>query len=257
MPAIQRILGELPATRQTLLFSATFPAAIRKLAHELLNSPQVIEVARPNAAAAGVTQSAYFVDAGRKRELLAHLIGSQDWRQVLVFTRTKYGADRLAKQLAQDGIQATAIHGDKSQGERTRALAAFKRQSVRALVATDVASRGLDIDQLPHVVNFELPHNPEDYVHRIGRTGRAGQSGAAISLVCAAERSQFDAINRLLKAEVPATVLSGFEPTQSMAPSPARKAPARRPQPGRYRGAQRGAPAAGRGNGRDRAPVTQ
>ncbi len=212
MPAIERVLREIPAQRQTLLFSATFADNIKKLAGRLLREPKLIEAARPNAAAEAVTQAAYFVDSERKRELLSHLIGTQNWRQVLVFTRTKHGADRLAKQLEKDGIQAAAIHGDKSQGARTRALAAFKRQSVRALVATDVAARGLDISHLPYVVNFDLPHNPEDYVHRIGRTGRGGQSGEAVSLVCAEEGGQLAAINRLLKCEIPAEVISGFEP---------------------------------------------
>jgi ATP-dependent RNA helicase RhlE len=219
LPAIQRVLRELLAPRQTLLFSATFPDPIRRLARGLLRTPEVIDVARPNAPSDGVSQSAYLVDAARKRELLAHLIESQDWQQVLVFTRTKHGADRLAKQLTKDGIDATAIHGDKSQGQRTRALATFKRQSVRALVATDVAARGLDIDQLPHVVNFDLPHNPEDYVHRIGRTGRAGQKGVATSLVCAEEHGQLAAIKRLVRSDIATIVVAGFEPAQP--PSPA------------------------------------
>ncbi len=220
LPAIERVLRALPAKRQTLLFSATFSAPIRKLAHGLLQAPHVIDVAPPNVAPDAVRQSAYLVDAERKRELLAHLIGSQDWRQVLIFTRTKHGADRLAKQLARDGIDATAIHGNKSQGARSRALADFKRQSVRALVATDVAARGLDIDQLPHVVNFDLPHNPEDYVHRIGRTGRAGRSGVATSLVCAEEREQFAAIKKLVKVDIHTQVLSGFEPVHNRARAP-------------------------------------
>ncbi len=214
LPAIERILGVLPATRQTLFFSATFGGNVRKLAEKLLNKPQVIEVARANAVADAVSQSAYFVDTDRKRELLAHLIGKEQWSQVLVFTRTKYGADRLAKQLGHHGIECDAIHGDKSQGQRNRALAAFKRQTVQALIATDVAARGLDIDQLPHVVNFDLPTNPEDYVHRIGRTGRAGNKGAATSLVSAEERGQFAAIKRLVKTDIPAIVMEGFEPVQ-------------------------------------------
>jgi ATP-dependent RNA helicase RhlE len=220
LPAIERVLRELAAPRQTLLFSATFADPIRKLARGLLKTPEVIDVARRNAPSEGVAQSAYLVDAARKRELLAHLIGSQEWRQVLVFTRTKHGADRLAKQLTQDGIDATAIHGNKSQGQRTRALAAFKRQSVRALVATDVAARGLDIDQLPHVVNFDLPHNPEDYVHRIGRTGRAGQKGSATSLVCAEEHGQLAAIKRLVESDISTTVMAGFEPVHGSSQAP-------------------------------------
>jgi ATP-dependent RNA helicase RhlE len=212
MPAIERIVKQLPGRRQTLLFSATFSDSIRKLGGRFLRDPLTVEVARRNAASETVSQSAYLVDHARKRDLLAHLIHSQDWQQVLVFTRTKHGADRLAKQLDQAGIEAVAIHGDKTQGARTRALADFKGMRVRALVATDVAARGLDIDNLPHVVNYDLPHNPEDYVHRIGRTGRAGQKGAAISLCCPDERAQFQAIKRLVKLDIPATTVSGYEP---------------------------------------------
>ncbi|MEJ2060188.1 MAG: DEAD/DEAH box helicase [Gammaproteobacteria bacterium] len=243
MPAIQKILGLLPKQRQTLLFSATFAGPIGKLAQSLLHNPQVINVARTNAASDAVTQQAYMVDHGRKRELLSYLIGSQNLRQVLVFTRTKRGADRLAKQLQTDGIEATAIHGDKSQGARTRALKSFKRQSVRALVATDVAARGLDIDSLPHVVNFELPQNPEDYVHRIGRTGRGGETGTAISLVCHDEHEPFHAIQKLLKSDIPATVMDGFEPAQAWDIS-------RPPRKASNKGRPRfGKPAGGRGRG--------
>ncbi|MFW6345312.1 MAG: DEAD/DEAH box helicase, partial [Halomonas sp.] len=164
-PAIERILRALPKQRQTLLFSATFSGAVGGLARRFLNAPTVIEAGSANSAAEAVAQGAYLVDAGRKRELLSHLISEGDWRQVLVFTRTKRGADRLAEQLERDGIRSQAIHGDKSQGQRGRALSAFKRNSVRALVATDVAARGLDIAGLPHVVNYDLPNNPEDYIH--------------------------------------------------------------------------------------------
>jgi ATP-dependent RNA helicase RhlE len=210
IPAIERIVKQLPRARQTLLFSATFPGPIRSLAARFMRNPQVVEVARRNATADAVTQSAYFVDQARKRELLAHLFEANNWQQVLVFTRTKHGADRLAKQLDKAGIDATAIHGDKSQNQRTRALAEFKRMKVRALVATDVAARGLDIDELPHVVNFDLPNVPEDYVHRIGRTGRAGQSGEAISLVSPDEGAQFAAIQKLVRAEIRIDTASGF-----------------------------------------------
>ena len=220
LPAIERILKQLPTPRQTLLFSATFPDPIRTLVRRFLSAPQVVEVARRDAAPEAVSQSAYLVDAGRKRELLAHLIDSKNWQQVLVFTRTKHGADRLAKQLAKDGIQATAIHGAKSQSVRNRALADFKRYKVRALMATDVAARGLDIDDLPHVVNFDIPQVPEDYVHRIGRTGRAGQKGAAVSLVSTEERAQFAAIRKLVKTDIPTTVESGFEPQHRPAAAP-------------------------------------
>jgi ATP-dependent RNA helicase RhlE len=212
LPAIERIATQLPAGRQTLLFSATFSPAIRKLASRFLTDPQSVDVARHNTAAETVSQSAYLVEHARKRALLAHLIESQSWQQVLVFTRTKHGADRLAEQLHKSGIESTAIHGDKSQRERSRALADFKQMRVRALIATDVAARGIDINELPHVVNFDLPHNPEDYVHRIGRTGRAGQSGAAISLVGTDERGRFNAIKRLVRLDIPMQVLAGFEP---------------------------------------------
>ncbi len=237
MPAIERIVKQLPQERQTLLFSATFSDAIRTLARRFLRNPQTVDVARRNAAADDVSQSAYLVDHARKRELLAHLFDAQNWQQVLVFTRTKHGADRLAKQLDKSGIEATAIHGDKSQNQRMRALAEFKRMKVRALVATDVAARGLDIDELPHVVNFDMPNNPEDYVHRIGRTGRAGQSGAAISLVSAEERDQFAAIKKLVKLEIPATTVEGFEPQHARAVQAARPS-ANGEQ--RHRHAQRG-----------------
>jgi len=185
---IRKILALLPKQRQNLLFSATFSNEIKQLADGLLNNPVMIEVARRNTAAESVAQTIHMVDKGRKRALLSHLIRSQDWQQVLVFTRTKHGANRLAGQLAKDGISTAAIHGNKSQGARTKALADFKKNSVRVLVATDIAARGLDIDQLPQVVNFELPNVSEDYVHRIGRTGRAGREGQAVSLVSSDEQ---------------------------------------------------------------------
>ena len=251
MPAIQRIMALLPKQRQTLLFSATFSGEIRRLAQQLLVKPQMIETARSNAAAELVEQSVFLVDAERKRELLSFLIGSRDWRQVLIFTRTKHGADRLARQLEQDGIGAVAIHGDKSQGARTRALASFKRRSVQALVATDVAARGLDIDRLPHVINYELPHNPEDYVHRIGRTGRAGALGAAISLVDSAERSRLQSIQRLLNVQIPSTTVQGFEPSRAKphrAEGPGARRSAGRPaERARSHGARPGSRPQGRG----------
>ncbi|HGG59397.1 MAG TPA: DEAD/DEAH box helicase, partial [Gammaproteobacteria bacterium] len=204
---IRKILNALPERKQTLLFSATFSDEIRKLANQLLKSPELIEVARRNTASETVKQVVHPVDKGRKRELLSWLIGSNNWRQVLVFTRTKHGANRLAKQLTSDGLTAAAIHGNKSQGARTRALADFKSGELRVLVATDIAARGLDIDQLPHVVNFELPNVPEDYVHRIGRTGRAGNEGEAMSLVCVDENKLLKDIERLLKREIPKVVM--------------------------------------------------
>jgi ATP-dependent RNA helicase RhlE len=212
LPDLKRIMDLLPKQRQSLLFSATFAEEIKRLADSFLHNPALIEVASRNTAAETVTQVAHPVDSARKRELLAHLIKSQDLRQVLVFARTKLGADRLAHQLDRDGIRADAIHGDKSQPQRTKALADFKDGTVRVLVATDVAARGIDIDQLPHVFNFELPNAPEDYIHRIGRTGRAGSQGDAISLVSSEEMRLLADIERLIKREIPRQIIAGFEP---------------------------------------------
>ncbi|HEC17335.1 MAG TPA: ATP-dependent RNA helicase RhlE [Sedimenticola sp.] len=217
---IRKILALLPKRRQNLLFSATFSNEIKRLADSLLHAPVLIEVARRNTSSELVAQVIHPVDRERKRALLSYLIGSQNWRQVLVFTRTKHGANRLAKQLEKDGISAAAIHGNKSQGARTRALAEFKKGAVRVLVATDIAARGLDIDQLPHVVNFELPNVPEDYVHRIGRTGRAGNEGEAISLVCVDEHKLLRDIERLIKRDLPRVVVPDFEPDPSIRPEP-------------------------------------
>ncbi|HYQ71711.1 MAG TPA: DEAD/DEAH box helicase, partial [Gammaproteobacteria bacterium] len=208
---IRRILALLPKQRQNLLFSATYSSEIRTLADTLLDSPAQIEVARRNTPTELVSQVVHPVDRERKRELLSFMVGAQNWRQVLVFTRTKHGANRLSQQLEKDGISSAAIHGNKSQGARTRALADFKRGEVRVLVATDIAARGLDIDQLPHVVNYELPNVPEDYVHRIGRTGRAGNEGQAVSLVCVDERKLLGDIERLLKRELSKIVIPGYE----------------------------------------------
>ena len=212
LPDIKRLLALLPNQRQNLLFSATFSDEIKKLADKLLNTPKLIEVAQRNKTAERIEQVIHFVDKNKKRELLSFLIGSENWKQVLVFTRTKHGANRLAKQLEADGLRATAIHGNKSQGARTKALADFKQGKVRVLVATDIAARGLDIDQLPHVVNFELPNIPEDYVHRIGRTGRAGNEGEASSLVCVDEHKLLRDIERLLKLNIPKKIIDGFLP---------------------------------------------
>jgi ATP-dependent RNA helicase RhlE len=219
---IRKVLALLPenGARQNLLFSATFSDEIKQLAGRLLNRPELIEVARRNATADRIEQVVHPVDKNRKRELLSHMIGSRDWRQVLVFSRTKHGANRLAQQLEKDGLSAAAIHGNKSQGARTRALAGFKRGDVRVLVATDIAARGLDIDQLPHVVNYELPNVPEDYVHRIGRTGRAGNEGAAVSLVCVDEHKLLRDIERLLKREIPKVILDGYEPDPAIRAEP-------------------------------------
>jgi ATP-dependent RNA helicase RhlE len=209
---IRRILGLLPPKRQNLLFSATFPDQIRELASTFLKNPATVEVARRNTPAELVTHIAHPVDNGRKRELLAHLVKSNDWRQVLVFTRTKHGANRLADQLAREGIDSDAIHGNKSQNARTRALKRFKDNELRVLVATDIAARGLDIVELPHVVNFDMPHVAEDYVHRIGRTGRAGSSGEAVSLVSHEERPLLAAIERLIQRRIEQRAVPGFEP---------------------------------------------
>jgi len=228
---IRKVLALLPRKRQNLLFSATFSDEIRELANGLLHDPAHVQVAPRNAESALVAQRIHPVDQGRKRALLAHLISSGDWRQVLVFTRTKHGANRLAEQLAKDGIEAAAIHGNKSQGARTRALAAFKSGELRVLVATDLAARGLDIEELPHVVNYELPNVPEHYVHRIGRTGRAGVTGEAISLVSPDEHSYLAEIEKLLKRKVERTVVPGFEPGTAAPPPPRAAAdrPAQRP----------------------------
>ena len=216
---IRKILAILPPSRQTLMFSATFSKAIQQLASTLLKSPTQIEVAPRNTAAEQVQQVVHPVDRSRKRELLSHMIGFHNWQQVLVFTRTKHGANRLAEQLAKDGLKTAAIHGNKTQAARTRALQEFKQGKVRVLVATDVASRGLDIDQLPHVVNFELPNVPEDYVHRIGRTGRAGNVGRAVSLVCGDEYPLLKDIERLLNQTLAKKVIAGYEPTSPAQPS--------------------------------------
>jgi ATP-dependent RNA helicase RhlE len=216
---IRKILAILPPSRQTLMFSATFSKPIQQLANTLLKSPTQIEVAPRNTAAEQVEQVVHPVDRDRKRELLSHMIGFHNWKQVLVFTRTKHGANRLAEQLAKDGLKSSAIHGNKSQAARTRALQEFKQGKVRVLVATDVASRGLDIDQLPHVVNFELPNVPEDYVHRIGRTGRAGNVGRAVSLVCEDEYPFLKDIERLLNQTLAKEVIPGYEPTSKAIPA--------------------------------------
>ncbi|PHM74694.1 ATP-dependent RNA helicase RhlE [Xenorhabdus kozodoii] len=217
---IRRVLSKLPAKRQNLLFSATFSDEIKGLANKLLKDPVSVEVARRNSASEQIEQSIHFVDKKRKGELLSYMIGNQNWQQVLVFTRTKHGANRLAEQLNQDGVTAAAIHGNKSQGARTRALSDFKTGKIRALVATDIAARGLDIDQLPYVVNYELPNVAEDYVHRIGRTGRAEATGQAISLVCVDEHSLLKDIERLLKREIPRIAISGYEPDPSIRAEP-------------------------------------
>jgi len=261
IPDIKRILAILPKQRQNLLFSATFSDEIRELASSLLRSPAQIQATPRNSTVEAVQQRVHPVDSKRKAELLIHLIKEHQWFQVLVFTRTKHGANRLATQLEKSGIASLAIHGNKSQGARTRALAEFKSAKLQVLVATDIAARGLDIEQLPHVVNYDLPNVPEDYVHRIGRTARAGATGEAISLVSPDEMSYLRDIERLIKRSISRAVIPGFEAgsrsriepaadserPQRAAPRP--HAPARRPQPhGPREAAKTGQPAARSGS---------
>ena len=228
---IKKILALLPKARQNLLFSATFSDEIKALADGLLNNPGFVEVARRNTASELVEQTVHMISQSFKRELVSHLVKHNDWQQVLVFTRTKHGANRLAEKLVKDGIEAAAIHGNKSQGARTKALAQFKDGTLRVLVATDIAARGLDIDQLPQVINFELPNVPEDYVHRIGRTGRAGSSGAAVSLVDREELKLLKDIEKLIKREIPKVPADGWvqpekaEPEAPRAPRPQQRRP--------------------------------
>ncbi len=217
---IKKIIKMLPHQRQTLLFSATFSLEIKKLASGLLHHPALVEVARENSTAEQITQRVHHVDKSRKREMLVKLISENNWQQVLVFTRTKHGANRLTKQLEEAGITAAAIHGNKSQGARTKALAGFKANEVRVLVATDIAARGLDIDHLPYVVNYELPNVAEDYVHRIGRTGRAGRQGEALSLVCVDEHDLLIGIERFMKQKIPKVEISGFRPNPDIKAEP-------------------------------------
>jgi ATP-dependent RNA helicase RhlE len=226
---IRKIMKVLPKERQNLLFSATFSVEIRRLAADLLNAPTEISVATNGKPAEGIDQLVYQVDRQRKRELLSHTIHAQDWRQVLVFTRTKHGANRLAAQLETDGLTSAAIHGNKSQAARVRALQVFKTGKVRVLVATDGAARGLDIERLPHVVNYELPHVPEDYVHRIGRTARAGHKGHAISFVCVDEHKLLADIEKLLQTRIGKMAVPGYEPDPRIKAEPITMGRAQRP----------------------------
>lgn len=246
---IRRILAMLPKQRQNLLFSATFSNEIRTLSRTVLTDPEEISVAQRNVASELVSQSVVLTEQSHKRDLLSHIIRQKGWHQVLVFTRTKHGANRLTERLVKDGLAAAAIHGNKSQAARTRALAGFKDGKIAVLVATDIAARGLDIDQLPFVVNFELPNVPEDYVHRIGRTGRAGTEGAAMSLVAPAEIKQLTAIERVMKRDIERTTIEGWSPDMVKAePAHTRDRP-RNPSARRTGAGRRGgnAPAAGRG----------
>ncbi|NWN81998.1 MAG: DEAD/DEAH box helicase [Halomonas sp.] len=250
---IKKVLRVLPEKRQNLLFSATFSNEIQALANKLLDDPKMIEVARRNTTAELVDQAIYRVDREKKRELLAHLISEHDWHQVLVFTRTKHGANRLAEQLSKQEIPAMAIHGNKSQSARTKALAAFKTGELQVLVATDIAARGLDIEELPHVVNFELPNVAEDYVHRIGRTGRAGSEGQAVSLVCVDEHGLLKGIERLIKRDLEKRIEPGFEPDPNAKPEPIENGRNRRGGGGRGgNGQKRGGGGQNRGQGQNR-----
>jgi ATP-dependent RNA helicase RhlE len=213
---IKKIISFLPKQRQNLLFSATFSDEIRALAKGLVNNPVEVSVSPANTTVDSIEQWVYPVDKKRKPQLLSYLIGSNNWQQVLVFSRTKHGANRLTKHLEADGIKALAIHGNKSQGARVKALTSFKENRIQVLVATDIAARGIDIDQLPHVVNFDLPNVPEDYVHRIGRTGRAGRGGEAVSLVSADEFKQLAAIEKLIKKLIQRKLIDGFEPSHDV-----------------------------------------
>ena len=253
---IRKVMKALPAERQNLLFSATFSPEIRRLANDLLDSPAEIRIAVNGKPADGISQVVYPVDRQRKRELLSELIGRENWRQVLVFTRTKHGANRLAKQLASDGLASAAIHGNKSQSARLAALRDFKAGQVRVLVATDLAARGLDIERLPHVVNFELPHVAEDYVHRIGRTARAGNEGHAISLVCVDEHKLLRGIEKLLQTRLPRETIPGYEPDPRIKAEPVTQGRGRqRPAGKRGNGAGKRRSGTGRGKGSGRRPA--
>ena len=220
---INKIMNLLPRHRQNLLFSATFSKEIKRLAKGILNEPTLIETSPENTTVEAIIQYVYKVDKSKKSDLIIRLIKEGNWKQVLVFTRTKHGANKLCKKMIKANISAAAIHGNKSQAARTKALAGFKNGSVEILVATDIAARGLDIPLLPHVVNFELPNIPEDYVHRIGRTGRAGANGEAISLVCIDEKEYLSDIEKLVKLKIPAKIKSGFEPDPNAVAQPTKQ----------------------------------
>ena len=248
---IKKVIALVPKQRQTLLFSATFSDEIKTLANGLLHNPGCVEVARRNIESDLVEQSVHMVQQSHKKELLAHLIRHHNWQQVLVFTRTKHGANKLAEKLLKDKIPAAAIHGNKSQAARTRALAQFKDSTLQVLVATDIAARGIDIDQLPQVVNFELPNVPEDYVHRIGRTGRAGTTGAAVSLVDHEELGYLKDIERLIKRSIARVVVEGFVMPEPAAPHEGMDEDDRRPpRPAGGRGQPGGRSKSGQANAR-------
>ena len=265
IPAMRRIHAELPKKRQTLMFSATFSREIEALAGEFLHQPQKIQITPANTTVSRIDQTVYPVDKARKTELLKHLVASERSGQVLVFSRTKYGADKISRNLSKAGISSDSIHGDKKQGARTRSLKQFKDGRLQVLVATDIAARGIDIQQLPRVVNFDLPHVAEDYVHRIGRTGRAGETGIALSLVSADEVSQLQKIEKLIKKSIPREEIEGFEPEHRLPIKPVKTSGKRPPKkamakPGakKHREGQgkkrQGGPSAQRG-GRNRKPA--
>ena len=218
---IKKVISLIPEERQNLMFSATFSKDIKALAHTILKNPVSVEATPENTATETITQKAYNVDKGKKTEVVTNLIKEGNWSQVLIFTRTKHGANKLTQKLEKSKITAAAIHGNKSQGARTKALAYFKENKIRVLVATDIAARGLDIPLLPHVINFELPNVPEDYVHRIGRTGRAGAVGEAISLVCSEELDYLKAIEKVLNERIEMEIIEGYEPTDTAPPKAA------------------------------------
>lgn len=244
---IRRVIELLPKKRQNLLFSATYSDEIKTLANTLLKNPAEVEVARRNTSSELVKQSVILVDCKRKSALLAHLIEKNKWEQVLVFTRTKHGANKLSEYLEKCKISAAAIHGNKSQAARTKALSDFKKGTVRVLVATDIAARGIDIDALPHVVNFELPNISEDYVHRIGRTGRAGNEGEAVSLVCIDEAEYLRGIEKLIKKEIDKSTIEGFEPDPSIKAEPISRGGGGQGRGGN--GSNKGGGRSGHGNG--------
>ncbi|MCX7547497.1 DEAD/DEAH box helicase [Xanthomarina sp. F1114] len=230
---IERVIKLMPAKRQNLMFSATFSKDIKKLAHGILNRPVQVDATPENSTVDAINQQVYRVASGKKTGLIIKLISDGNWKQVLVFTRTKHGANKLCKKMVSAGITAAAIHGNKSQGARTKALAGFKNGSIRVLVATDIAARGLDIPLLPHVINYELPNVSEDYVHRIGRTGRAGASGVAISLVSADETSYLRDIEKLVGLKIPKEVIEGFEPDPNASTTPKKQGGGRHQRPRR------------------------
>ena len=251
---IEKVIKSMPEKRQNLMFSATFSKDIKKLAHGILNNPVHVEATPENTTVEAITQKVYRVAKGLKTGLIIKLISEGNWKQVLVFGRTKHGANKLCEKMVKAGISAAAIHGNKSQGARTKALAGFKSGRVRVLVATDIAARGLDIPLLPHVINFELPNIPEDYVHRIGRTGRAGASGEALSLVSADETSFLRDIEKLIEMKLPVQIIEGFEPDPNASTAPIKQGQGRQNRNSRNSGNSRNSSRNSKGNSSSRRP---